>query len=225
MRHLPERLPPVGFREVGEGQHEAMRRRPSPLLSVGAAVLVALLTGCADDSGPDAEPTSEPTTSESPSGSESPDAVETPVAGSGADVDPADLTSWCGAITPAQVAGATGFEVAEVTGDGEGVQSCDADLPGAELLITWGSESTGKSFERYAAGFDRPAGVYESSEVTLDGGQPAVVALQDTARSAVAGTVVDGRLTQVAVIPVGLQDADPQELGEVARQMLAVYFA
>lgn len=204
-----------------------MRRRHSPLLSVGSALLVAVLglAGCADDGEPADEPTTEPTTSESPSGSETPDAVETPVAGAGADIDPTDLGSWCGAITPEQLSGAAGVEVADITSVGDGVQACTADLPGVELTITWGSEPTKQSFDRYAASFERPAGVYETSDVTLDGGQPAVVAVQDGVRTAFAGTVLDGRTTQVAVIAVADQDSDPQQLGDLAQQLLAVYFA
>lgn len=191
-----------------------MPDRPAPLLSLGAALLVAVLglASCADGGGPADEPTTQTS-----------DAVETPVAGSGAGIDPTDLGSWCGAITPEQLSGASGLEVADITSDGDGVQACTADLPGAELLITWGSETTTKSFERYAADFDRPAGLYEVTEVSLAGDQPAVVAVQDGVRTAFTGTVLDGRTTQVAVIAVADQDADTQELGDLAQQLLAVY--
>ena len=48
------------FAVVLEGRVRGMRRRPSPIQSVGAALLVVLLSaGCADDS----EPTDEPSTS------------------------------------------------------------------------------------------------------------------------------------------------------------------
>lgn len=204
----------------------SMRRRPSPCLSLGAALLIGLLgAGCSGDTEP-TEPTDEPTTSQSPSESESPtvDATETPVAGSGAAVDPADAAAWCGAITPEQLAGATGYEVAEVASDGEGVQACTADLPGSELLLTWGSEPTRKSFEQYAASYDRPAGVYAPTTITLDGGQPAVVAPRPDSPTAFAGTVADGRLVQVTVSGVAAMDADPDELADVATQVLAVYF-
>lgn len=202
-----------------------MRRRPSPFLSVGAALLVGLLaTGCADDTEP-TEPTDEPTTSGSPSASDTPipDATETPVAGSGASIDPEDAEAWCGAVTPAQLAGATGVEVAAVESGGDGVQACGADVPDALRVIIWGSEPTRKTFDQYAASFERPAGVYEPSTITLDGGQPVVVAPRPGSPTAYAGTVVDGRLVQVVVNARVDLEEDSEELGEVARQILAVY--
>lgn len=199
-----------------------MQRR-SVAQRVGAALLVGLLcAGCADDP----EPEDVDTTSEPEPSSESPveTAVETPVAGSGADVDPADATAWCGAITPEQLAGLTGFEVEGVDDFGTGLTTCGGNLPGVDLRISWGGEPTRKSFEQLEASYAKPAGVYESSTVELDGGQEAVVALQPSVRTAFAGTVVDGRHTQVVVSAVAAQDADPAELGEMARQILAVYF-
>lgn len=190
--------------------------------AVGAALLVGLLcAGCADDPEPEeggatAEPTA--TTSDSPSET----AAGTPIAGAGAEVDPTDAQAWCGAVTPEQLAALTGFEVSEVQADGDGVQTCGADLPGVELMITWGAEPTKKSFEQYAGSFDRPAGVRERTDITL-GDQPAVVATQETPPTAFAGTVVDGRLVQVLVTGVVATDADPADLGEKARQLLAVY--
>lgn len=212
---------------VREGRVRGMRRRPSPFLAVGAALLVVLLSaGCADDTEPVDEPTSSASPSEEPTSDEpTEEPAEGPVAGSGAEVDPADVEAWCGAVTPEQLAAATGFEVAAVETYGSGIGTCNADLPGSEITVSWGAEATKQSFERYAAGFDKPAGIYEPSDLTLDGGQPAVVALQPGVKAAFAGTVVDGQVTQVRVTALVAQDADPEELGEIARQVLAVYFA
>ena len=215
---------------VLEGRVRSMRRRPSPIRSVGAALLVVALlgAGCADDGGPADEPTGSTSPTEEPTEEPTADPTEEPsqgpVAGSGAGIDPADGAAWCGAVTPEQLAAATGFEVAAVATDGDGVQTCTADLPGTELLVTWGSERTKKSFETYAASYDRPAGVYAPTASTLDGGQPVVVAPRPDSPAAFAGTVVDGRLVQVAVSGVVALDADSDDLGEVARQVLAVYF-
>ncbi|GAA5113359.1 hypothetical protein GCM10023339_17610 [Alloalcanivorax gelatiniphagus] len=205
-----------------------MRRRASRLQSVGAALVVVLLAaGCSDDTEPD-EPTTQSPSSDSPTGSPTEDPTEEPaegpVAGTGAGIDPGDVKAWCGAVTPEQLSAATGFEVAGVASADAGVQSCTADLPGTELLLTWGSEPTKKSFEQYAAGYDRPAGVYAPTTTTLAGGQPVVVAPRPDSPTAFAGTVVDGRLVQVAVSGVVAVDADPDDLGEVASQVLAVYF-
>lgn len=201
-----------------------MRRRPSPILSVGTAVLVGLLSaGCADDETPADGPTSEPTPSSSESETPTTEPTETPVAGAGAQIDPKDATAWCGAVTPEQLAGLTTYEVAGIDAAGTDVQTCTADLPDSELLITWGSEPTKKSFEQYAASFDRPVGVYAPSTITLDGGQPAVVAPRPASPTAYAGTVVDGQLFQVVVSGVTVLDADSDDLGEMARQVLAVY--
>lgn len=195
-------------------------RRSLHRLVPALLVVATVSAGC----GGEADPTGpEQPSSQAPSSSATDGADELPVAGAGADVDPADAGAWCGAVTPAQLGGAAGFEVAAIRSDGAGVQSCTADLPGAELVITWGSEPTRKSFERYAAGFDRPAGVYDATDVTLASGQPAVVALQDSSTTAFAGTVADGRLIQVTVIAVAAQDADLSSLGEAAQQVLAVY--
>lgn len=202
-------------------------RRPSPIQSVGAALLVVLLSaGCADDTEPVDEPTTSTSASDDPT-SESPtdEPTEGPVAGSGADIDPADVEAWCGAVTPEQLAAATGYEVDAVETYGSGTGTCNADLPGSEVTLSWGAEATKQSFERYAAGYDKPAGVYEPSDITLDGGQPAVVALQPGVRAAFAGTVVDGQVTEVRVTALVAQDADPEELGQIAQQVLAVYFA
>jgi hypothetical protein len=215
-------LPRVCLAMVLEGRVGSMRRRPSPIRSVGAALLVVALlgAGCADDGEPVDEPTSSTSTTEEPTEEPS----QGPVAGSGAGIDPADGAAWCGAITAEQLAGATGYEVTEVASDGDGVQSCTADLPGSELLLTWGSEPTGKSFKQYAASYDRPAGVYAPTTITLDNGQPAVVAPRPDSPTAFAGTVADGRLVQVTVSGVVAMDADPDELADVATQVLAVYF-
>lgn len=204
-----------------------MRRRPSPLRSAAAAVLVCLLaTACGGDAdteeGAPAGPATSETSNTEPDGSQEP-APEPLVAGAGAGIDPADTAGWCGAVTPEQLSAATGYDVAAVDDFGQGLTTCDADLPGVELRISWGSEPTQKSFERYEAGFDRPADVYETSTTTLGDEQPAVVALQPGVRTAFAGTVADGRLTQVVVIAVAAQEADPVELGDIARQLLAVY--
>jgi hypothetical protein len=204
-----------------------MRRGPSPLRSAAATVLVCLLaTACSDGSDADPEDgaSTEPTTSASSEASESEEPAPGPlVAGSGAGIDPANADAWCGAITPEQLTGLLGVEVAAVDPSGAGVQQCTADLPGSGYLVTWGAERTGKSFERYAAGFDRPPGVHDPRTITLDGGKPAVLAPRPESPTAFAGTVVDGRLVQVAISGVVATDADSEELAEMAGQILAVY--
>jgi hypothetical protein len=192
--------------------------------ALGTALLVGLLcAGCADDPEPGGGGTAapSPTTSDSPTDP----AAGTPVAGSGADLDPSDPQSWCSAVTAAQLGALTDYEVADVYASGDGLQSCVADLPGNELLLTWGTEPTKKSFEQYAAGFDKPAGVYEPSVISLGEGQSAVVAPRPDTPTAFAGTVVDGRVVQVSVAGVVVQDADSDELAEMARQVLAAYVA
>jgi hypothetical protein len=204
--------------------------RPAALPSLAAALLVGLLAaGCGGSEEDRADgATEDPTASASPDDSE-PEATEpsgdTPVAGAGADVDPSDPQAWCGAVTADQLGALTDYEVVDVYASGDGLQTCVADLPGNELLLTWGTEPTKKSFEHYAAGFDKPAGVYEPTVVTLGEGRPAVLALRPDTPTAFAGTVVDGRVVQVSVAGVVVQDADSDELAEMARQVLAAYVA
>lgn len=206
-----------------------MRRRPAPILSLGAALLVALLgAGCADGT----EPVDEPSTSASsgtptdePTQEPAEEPAEGPVAGAGADIDPADVEAWCGAITPEQLSAATGYEVVAIEPRGSGLTTCRADLAGSEVNVWWGAEPTERSFERFEASWDRPAGVYDPSTITLDSGQPAVVALQEVPPTAFAATVVDGSNVQALVSALVEQDADNEALAEVARQVLAVYFA
>jgi hypothetical protein len=192
--------------------------------SVAALLLVGLVsTGCGGGS----EPEETPTGTDSPSSPSSPTEEQTgtadgPVPGAGADTDPSDAEAWCGAVSAQQLAAASGWEVEAIDSYGSGIGTCSASLPGNEVSVTWGSEETSKSFDRYAAGFDTPPGTYEVTDVDL-GGQPALVVLQPKATAAFAGTVEDGRLTEVRLIGLVDQDADPAELGEVARQVLAVY--
>ena len=197
-----------------------MRRRPSPIQSVGAALAVVLLSaGCADDT----EPTDEPTTSASDG--RRPRSRRGPVAGSGADIDPADVDAWCGAITPEQLSAATGYDVVAIEPRGSGLTVCRAELSDLEVDIWWGAEPSRKSFEKFEASWEKPAGVYDASTVDLDSGQPAVIALQEVPPTAFAATVVDGSNVQARVSALAAQDADPEELAAIAQQVLAVYFA
>ena len=207
-----------------------MRHRPAALPSLAAALLVGLLaTGCGGgEEDPTDGATEAPTTSASPEDTEPAGAEPIdggPVAGAGADVDPSDPQAWCGAVTAEQLGALTAYEVADVYASGDGLQTCVADLPGNELLLTWGTEPTKKTFEQYAARFEKPAGVYEPTVVTLGGGQSAVVAPRPDTPTAFAGTVVDGRVVEVAVAGVVVQDADSDELAEMAKQVLAAYVA
>lgn len=213
-------MAPVRFGRSATGQHGVMRLTSSR--SVAALLLVSLVsTGCGGGSEPEDTPavTDPPSSSSEEEGTGTP---EGPVPGAGADIDPSDAEAWCGAVGAQQLAAASGWEVEAIDSYGTGVGTCSASLPDNEVSATWGSEETSKSFDRYAASFDKPAGTYEVTEVDL-GGQPALVALQPDATTAFAGTVEDGRLTQVVLVGLVDQDADPAELGEVARQVLAVY--
>lgn len=205
-----------------------MRRRPSPLRSAAAAVLVCLLaTACSggSDADPDdGEPTTAETADPEASASEEP-APEPLVAGSGAGIDPGDTDAWCGAITPAQLSAATGYDVVAIEPRGSGLTVCRADLAELEVDIWWGSEGTARSFEQFEASWEKPAGVYDPTTITLDSGQPAVVALQDVPPTAFAATVVDGTNVQARVSALVEQDADPADLATIAEQVLAVYFA
>lgn len=202
-----------------------MRRRPAPLLSLVAAVLVTLLAGCADDTEPVDEPTASTPTADEPTSEATEETVEGPVAGAGAAIDPADVDAWCGAITPEQLSAATGYEVVAIEPRGSGLTTCRADVSGSEVDVWWGVEPTKKSFERFEASWERPAGVYDPSTITLDSGQPAVVALQEVPPTGFAATVVDGSNVQALVSALVEQDADPEVLADVAQQVLAVYFA
>lgn len=204
-----------------------MRRRASPLHPAAAAVLVCLLaTACGGgDADPEGdEPTSSESSSPEPGGSQEP-APEPLVAGSGAGIDPKDSDAWCGAITPQQLSAATGYDVVAIEPRGSGLTVCRADLAELEVDIWWGSERTRRSFEQFEASWEKPAGVYDPTTITLDGGQPAVVALQDVPPTAFAATVVDGSNVQARVSALVEQDADPADLATIAEQVLAVYFA
>ena len=205
-----------------------MRRRPSPLQSVGAVLLVAVLAaGCADDADADPEPTTsssdEPTNEPTEEPTEEP--AEGPVAGSGAEIDPADVEAWCGAITPEQLSAATGYEVVAIEPRGSGLTTCRADLSGSEVDVWWGAEPSSRSFEKFEASWEKPAGVYDPTTISLDSEQPAVVALQEVPATAFAATVVEGSNVQARVSALVEQDADPGELSDIAQQVLAVYFA
>ncbi|QBX55105.1 hypothetical protein EXE58_06300 [Nocardioides seonyuensis] len=201
---------------------------PCSLLLVGA-----MSAGCTDEPEPTegsdkSSASSSETPSETPSKSETPNEGETtgegPVAGAGAGLSPENAKEWCGVITPEQLSALTGYEVTGVWGRREGVNTCSTELPGLELNITWGSEPTKKSFEQYAAGWDRPAGVFDVAEVELPNGRPAVVATQPVPETGHAGAVVDGRVIQVLVSEVIPDEASTvEDLGAMARQILAVY--
>ena len=115
--------------------------------------------------------------------------------------------------------------VADVYSSGADLQTCVADLPGNELLLGWGAQPTEQSFEEYVARLEDGSGDLDAHPVELGDGRPAVVAWGPGAPSAFAGTVVDGRVVQVSVAGVVDQDADPEALGDMARQVLAVYVA
>lgn len=181
-------------------------------------MLVCLLaTACSDGSDVDPEggASAEPTTAEP--------APEPLVAGSGAGIDPGDTDAWCGAITPEQLSAATGYDVVAIELRGSGLTVCRAELAEPEVDIWWGSEGTGRSFEQLEASWERPAGVYDPTTITLGSGQPAVVALQDVPPTAFASTVVDGTNVQALVSALVEQDGDPADLATVAEQVLAVY--
>ncbi len=143
----------------------------------------------------------------------------------GADIDPADVDAWCGAITPEQLSAATGYDVVAIEPRGSGLTVCRAELSDLEVDIWWGAEHSRKSFEKFEASWEKPAGVYDASTVDLDSGQPAVIALQEIPPTAFAATVVDGSNVQARVSALAAQDADPEELATIAQQVLAVYFA
>ena len=192
---------------------------PCSLLLAGA-----VSAGCTDAPEP-IERTEEP----SPSSSVTPDEGGTtgagPVAGSGAGLSPKNGKQWCSAVTADQLSALTGFEVTQVWGRTDGLNSCSTELPGLELMISWGSERTSESFEKYAAGWERPPGVFDVTELDLSGGRPAVLATQSAPQEAAyAGTVIDGRVVEVTVAEViPGEETTLEHLGAVAEQILAVY--
>ena len=190
------------------------------LLPCSFLLVAAVSAGCTDAPEPiERSEDSSASPSETPSGTpdDSAGTGEGPVAGSGASLSPEDRATWCGVVTADQLSALTGYEVTEVRGEERGLRSCSAELPDLELQITWGSEPTGKTFEKYAAGWERPAGVYDVSEVELPGGQPAVVATQAVPQAGHAGTVLDGQVVQVLVAEVVPDDATTvDDLGDVA---------
>lgn len=203
------------------------------LLPCSVLIVAALSAGCTDDSDPaggseetSASPSQAPSETADETSDESETTGEGPVAGSGAALPPKRRTKWCGAVTADQLNALTGYEVARVRGDGRqpGLVACSAELPDLELQITWGSVPAKKSFEQYAATWDRPAGVFDVTDVELPNGQPAVVATQPVPETGHAGTVVDGQLIQVLVGEVIPDEGTTvEDLGAMAETILAVY--
>ena len=194
-----------------------MRRHLSLSRTAGALVLVGLLgSACGSDTEPEDRAAEEAPSSDA--------SVEGgPVAGAGAGLDPEDVRSWCLAVTPEQLTALAGAEVADVHSSGDALQTCVANFPDNELLAGWGSEPTELSYDEYAEQLAALGEGQETESVTLGADQPALVAWSPDAPSAYAGTVVEGRIVQVSVSGVLDQDADPEGLGEMARQLLAVY--
>jgi hypothetical protein len=206
-----------------------MRRHRLPAVLV-PLLLAAALAGCGSDDEPEdasspASPT--PTSSTPQSGEPTRDAGQGPVAGSGAALSPAKAEQWCAAVTPEQLTALTGFEVVDVSVLGKGVSTCRAELSGFDLEISWGSESTRESQEQYAASWTRPAGVYEVTDLTLAGGQPAVAATAASPRNAAAGFVSGGRLVEARVVAFGAEDdtTGADDLAGIAEALVAVYAA
>jgi hypothetical protein len=194
-----------------------MRRGSSLPKAAGALLLVGLLSSaCGSDADPeDRAAREDPSSDESVEGG--------PVAGAGVGLDPEDVRSWCLAVTPEQLTAVTGAEVADVYSSGDALQTCVANFPGNELLAGWGTEPTKLSFDEYAEELAAQGEGLETETIRLGADQPALVAWSPDAPSAFAGTVADGRIMQVSVSGVLDQDADPEGLGEMARQVLAVY--
>lgn len=183
------------------------------------ALVLPLALGCTGGDDPSGDP--DPTDGPTPTGS---GATAGPVAGSGAGLSPDDPAAWCGAVTAAQLTALTGFEVSAVDSRGTGVATCEAELPGVDLRLEWGSEATRQTPERYAAGWSRPAGVFTVTPVSLPGRASGVRATTPSPRRATAGAVVDGRLVEVTVVAVAADDTvTAEDLGAMAEQVLAVY--